>query len=194
VYADGRPGTSARMITIRRFLLPLLLTATGALAAFAISACGEDEETTASADEEVQVRITDAAVDPARVEVEPGTIRFVVDNDGQNTHELAIETPDGVERSGAIEPGSSGSVTVELNEGEYPMYDPRENYRAQGLAGVVVVSAERATVTQEETVIEEGQDTVIEQEPETVTEEQERTVTEQETVTQEPDQGGQTSP
>ena len=165
-------------MTIRRFALGLVLAVIGAVSAVAISACGDDDETTAASDEEVQIRITDTTLDPSRVEVEPGTIRFRIDNDSAHTHELAVETPDGVERSGAVEAGDSGSVTVELVEGEHAMYDPLENYREQGVEGVVVVRAE----TETDTVTEQQTDTVVEEETDTVVEEQ--TVTQQQTVTQ----------
>jgi iron uptake system EfeUOB component EfeO/EfeM len=177
------------MLFARRLLLLVLAASAGLLSALTIAACGADEEPTAEADEEVQLRVTNTAIDPNRVEVEPGTIRFVVDNDSQNTHELAIETPNGIERSGAIEAGDSGSLTIELSEGEYPMYDPREDFRQRGVAGVVVVAPETDTVTEEQTVTEEETDTVTQEETDTVTEQD--TVTQQETVTQE---GGETAP
>ncbi|HWC25800.1 MAG TPA: cupredoxin domain-containing protein [Solirubrobacteraceae bacterium] len=164
---------------MRRPALALLLVCAGALCAVAVAACGEDEEVTANPDEEVQLRITDTALDPERVEVNSGTIRFRIDNDGADTHQLAVETPNGVEESGRIQAGDTGSLTVELDEGEYTMYDPLEDYRAQGVEGVVVVEGDTDTVTQQQTdtVVEEETDTVVEQQ--TVT--RERTVTQQRT-------------
>ncbi len=181
-------------MTIKRLFLALLVAAAGALSAVAIAACDDNDEVTADSDEEVQIRITDTVLDPERVEVRPGTIRFLVDNDSDQTHELAVETPNGVEQSGAIEPGDSGSVTVELDEGEYEMYDPLKNYRERGVEGVVVVSGDTDTVTEEDTdtvteedtdtVTEEDTDTVTREDTDTVTREDTDTVTRQETVTE----------
>lgn len=172
----------------RHLLLLVLLVAAGALSAVAVAACGgdDDEQKTAQADEEVQLRVTDDSIDPERVEVTPGTIRFTIDNDGQAQHEIAIETPNGVERSGGIEPEDSKSLTVELDEGEYAMYATDENARAEGIEGVIVVEPDVDTVTQEQTVTDEETETetqtVTDEETNTVT--QERTVTQQQTVTQ----------
>lgn len=169
-------------MTIKRLLLTITITAVGAFSAIAISACNDDPEVTAEPDEEIQLRITDTELDPSRLEVEAGTIRFRIDNDSEHTHQLAVETQNGVEESSEIPAGDSGSLTVELEEGEHAMYDPLENYRDNGVNGVIVVTA--GTETVERTVTDEETDTVVERETETVIEEETNTVTEQNTVTQ----------
>ncbi len=142
---------------MKRLLLTLLAAAAGALCAVAIGACGDDDDqVTADADQEVSVRITDTALYPDRVEISPGTIRFRIDNDGDQPHRLAVETPNGAEQTGTIDPDARGSVigdedddgslTVELVEGEYAMYDPQKDYRERGVEGVVVVSGNTDTV------------------------------------------------
>ncbi|HEV2061013.1 MAG TPA: cupredoxin domain-containing protein [Solirubrobacteraceae bacterium] len=161
-----------------------MITAAGAFSAVAIAACDDADEVTADPDEEVQLRITDTALDPSRVEVAAGTIRFRIDNDSEHTHQLAVETQNGVEESNEIPAGDSGSLTVELDEGEHAMYDPLENYRDRGVNGVIVVRSQTETDTVERTVTDEETDTVIQEETETVIEEETNTVTEQETVTQ----------
>ena len=169
-------------MTIKRLLLTMLIAAAGAFSAVALAACGEDDEVTAEPDEEVQIRITDTELDPSRVEVSAGTIRFRIDNDSAHTHQLAVETQNGVEESNEVPAGDSGSLTVELDEGEHAMYDPLEDYRDRGVTGVIVVSD--GTDTVERTVTDEETDTVVEEETETVIEEETNTVTEQQTVTQ----------
>lgn len=138
-----------------RHLLRALLFAAVGLSAVALAACGEDNQVTADADEEVKIRFTDTGLDPERLQVGPGTIRFLIDNDSERPHRLAVETPDGVEESSTIDPndqrsvfssGDSGSLTVELAEGEYAMYDQLKNYRQRGVEGVVVVSSDTDTV------------------------------------------------
>ena len=169
---------------INKLLTMILLAAAGVFSAIAIGACGADDEVTADPDEEVQIRITDTALDPSRVEVAAGTIRFRIDNDSAHTHKLVVETQNGEEESNDIAAGDSGSLTVELDEGEHAMYDPLENYRERGVNGVVVVSSETETETTERTVTDEDTETVIEEETETVTEQEQQTVTQEQTVTQ----------
>lgn len=177
---------------IKRLLLGLMVAAAGAFSAVAIAACDDNDEVVNPDDQEVDIRITDSGLEPDRVEVKAGTIRFLIDNDGDETHELAVETTNEVEESGAIDPGGSTSMTVSLPPGEYAMYDPLENNRERGIEGIVVV---RDTTTIEQTVTEEGTDTVIEDtDTETETRRDTDTVTRQETVTQQDQQQTTTAP
>ncbi|MBW3549192.1 MAG: cupredoxin domain-containing protein [Actinobacteria bacterium] len=177
---------------IKRLLLGLLIAAAGAFSAVAISACDDNDEVLGDSAQEVDIRITDGALEPDRVEVTAGTIRFEIENEGDQTHELAVETTNEVEESGAIDPGGSVTMTVNLPEGQYAMYDPLENFRERGLEGTVIVN--ETTNTVERTVTEEGTDTVIEdtetdtvtrEDTDTVTRRDTDTVTRQETVTRE---------
>ncbi len=140
---------------MRLVLRARVVAAAGAFCAVAIAACGADNQVTAEADEEVKVRFTDSGLDPERLEVSPGTIRFLIDNDSERPHRLAVETSNGVEESSTIDPndqssvfssGDPGSLTVELAEGEYTMYDQLKNYRERDVEGVVVVSGDTDTV------------------------------------------------
>ena len=177
---------------IKRLFLALLIASAGAFSAVALAAC-EDEDGDVLPDDaqEVDIGITDTALDPERVEVEPGTIRFNIENNGDQTHELAVETANEVEESGEIGPGETGSLSVALPPGEYDIYDPRDNFRERGVEGVLVVrdntdTVER-TVTDEDTatVTQEDTDTVTREDTDTVTRTREDTdtVTRQETVT-----------
>ena len=191
---------------IKRFLLALLIASAGALSAVGLAACDDDDgEVLSDTTQEVDLRITDTALEPDRVEIdEPGSIRFEITNDGDQPHELAVETANEVEESGEIDPGETGSLTVALTPGEYDIYDPRDNYRERGVEGVVVVrdntdTVER-TVTDEDTdtVTQEDTDTVTQEDTDTVTRTREDTdtVTRQETVTREqttPQQDQQTT-
>jgi uncharacterized cupredoxin-like copper-binding protein len=177
---------------IKRLVLALLIAAAGALSAVAIAACEDDEDVVLDDGQEVDIRITDTTLEPDRVEVTAGTVRFRIENNGDQTHELAVEASNEVEESGSIEPGSSGTLTVSLPSGEYTMYDPTDNYRERGLEGIVVARSSSSSDTIERTVTEEGTDTVIEdtetdtvtrEDTDTVTREDTDTVTRQETVT-----------
>ncbi|MDQ3588548.1 MAG: cupredoxin domain-containing protein [Actinomycetota bacterium] len=167
---------------IKRLLLTLLIAAAGAFSAVAIAACNDVEDAVVEDAQEVEIRITDTALEPDRVEVSAGVVRFRIDNDGDQTHQLAVETANEVDESDSIESGSSKTLTVTLPAGEYTMYDPRDDYRERGLEGIVVVRGGPDTI--EQTVTEEGTDTVIEDtETDTVTREDTDTVTRRDTDT-----------
>lgn len=167
---------------IKRLFLALLIAAAGAFSAVAIAACDDSEDVVLEDAQEVDLRITDTSFEPDRVEVSAGVVRFRIDNDGDQTHQLAVEKTNEVEESDPIEPGESGTLTVTLPAGEYTMYDPRDDYRDRGLEGTVVVRGGPDTI--EQTVTEEGTDTVIEDtETDTVTREDTDTVTRRDTDT-----------
>ena len=189
---------------IKRLFLALLIASAGALSAVGLAACDdEDGEVLPDDAQEVDVEMTDTAIEPDRVEVTPGTIRFRIENNGDQPHELAVETANEVETSGEVDPGETGSMSVPLPPGEYAMYDPQDDFRERGVEGVVVVrdtstdTVER-TVTDEDTdtVTREDTDTVTDEDTDTVTREDTDTVTRQETVTRErtvPQQDQQTT-
>lgn len=158
------------MSALRRICVALLVASLGGLSAVAVSACGEEEDR-----EQVGLSLTERDLSPDRVEVKPGEIEFVVRNDGRRLHAFAVETPDGIERTDDIKPGETARLTVDLPEGKYRVYDPREDYRARGVRGTVIVtSGDTGTVT-ERTVTERTveEDTVeeppVEEPPVTVT-------------------------
>lgn len=164
------------MAPVRKILIAVLVASLGAFSAVAVTACGEDD-----VDEQVEVSLTERDLTPGRVEVRPGEIEFVVKNDGQRVHSFAVETPDGLERTKDLEPGETESITVDLPEGKYRMYDPLGDYRTRGVRGTVVVSSEDTGTVTERTVTER----TVEEEPEPA-DEPPVTVTERERQVQPP--------
>ena len=148
------------MSFLRTSTIALLVAAFGAFSAFALAACSDDDITGDDGDDQVSVVLREFDISPEEAEASAGEIEFVIENEGNRVHELAIRTDDGVERSGEIDPGESGSLTVNLPEGTYEMYDPRSNYRSRGMRATVVVTGDEATVTErtvERTVVEEDE-------------------------------------
>ena len=148
------------MTSLRTLTVALLVAALGAFSALALAACSDDDITSDDGDEQVSVALREFDITPETVEVAAGEIEFVVNNEGDRVHELAVETDDGVERTGEIEPGETGRMTVDLPAGTYEMYDPRGDNRARGMRATVVVTATTATVTErtvERTVVEEDE-------------------------------------
>jgi uncharacterized cupredoxin-like copper-binding protein len=134
------------------------------VAALGLAACGGDDESSSSttaADtsstsstedsaattggggggETVKVSETEYKIDPSDVTVKPGEVTFDVSNDGQTTHNLEVEGPDGdAEIEGDLAPGDSGQLTVDLSEpGTYEMYCPVDGHKDLGMTGEITV-------------------------------------------------------
>jgi plastocyanin len=119
-----------------------------------LAGCGDDEttasstatteETTASgggSGESVAISETEYALDPADPSVSAGTVTFDVSNDGEITHNLEVEGPNGeVELDQDLAAGDSGTLEVDLSEpGTYEMYCPIGDHRDQGMEGEITV-------------------------------------------------------
>ncbi|HVF79437.1 MAG TPA: cupredoxin domain-containing protein [Solirubrobacteraceae bacterium] len=153
---------------MRRIIVAGLVAVLGGASAVALSACNSDDVLSNDDDGNVRISLTERDLKPGRVEVRAGTIDFEVHNDGDRLHAFAVETTNGTKSIKSIEPGETETLTVDLADGRYRMYDPRGGYRARGVRGTVVVTSEDDnTVTErtvERTVIEKSPDPV---EPET---------------------------
>ncbi len=123
---------------MRRFLttlLPVLLL---------VAACGSADDDDGGADagggQTVDLVATDFAFDPADVTVEnAGETTFTVSNEGEFPHALEVEGNGIEEETDELGPGESGSLTVELEPGEYVVYCPVGDHRDRGMEGTLVV-------------------------------------------------------
>ena len=158
----------------------MLVAASGALSAVALSACGADDVLGNGADEQVEVSLTERDLTPGRVEVRAGDVEFVVKNDGERLHAFAVESSNGTKRTEDIEPGETARLTVDLADGKYRMYDPRGGYRTRGVSGTVIVTPEETGTVTERTVTER----TVEEPPVEAPEPEEPAVTETQTQTQ----------
>jgi uncharacterized cupredoxin-like copper-binding protein len=70
----------------------------------------------------------------------PGTYTFKINDTGHATHNLVIEGP-GIEeqKSSAVSPGDSTSLTVKLQKGTYELYCGIGNHKAQGMQTEITV-------------------------------------------------------
>ena len=126
-----------------RRLLPLTLIL---LAALVSAGCGSDSggetsgDTAAAGGESVALTATEYKFDPADVTVDAaGKVTFTVTNDGQQTHALEVEGNGVEEETDSIAAGASGTLTVDLEPGEYEFYCPIDGHRAEGMEGKLVV-------------------------------------------------------
>jgi plastocyanin len=126
----------------------LTITAVGALASALVAAgCGGESDApegeAAPAGETIRVTATEFAFEPATVRVDaPGTYRFLVANEGEAPHALAIEGPGVDEVSATVGGGETAEVTVEITEpGEYRIFCPVGGHAEQGMTGTLVAEA-----------------------------------------------------
>lgn len=132
----------------------------GAFSALALAACSDEDLTGGEAEDQVSVALREYDIAPERIEVTAGEIEFVVNNEGDRVHRLAVRAPGGVERTGDIDPGDTERMTVDLPAGTYEIYDPRDDHRSRGMRATVIATAEDDTVTErtvERTVVEEDE-------------------------------------
>lgn len=103
-----------------------------ALVALAACAGGED----GPADERIEITATSYAYEPSEIEVDRGTIRFVVHNDADIVHGFEVEGH-GIEAAiEEIEPGATDSLTVTIETvAEYEIYCPVGDHEERGMTG-----------------------------------------------------------
>jgi plastocyanin len=125
---------------MRRFLLLTVLFLAALLLAGCGSDDGDDEGGESSGGQSVELVATEFAFDPADVSVdEAGETTFTVSNEGEFPHALEIEGNGIEEETEELGPGESGSVTVDLEPGEYELYCPVGDHRERGMVGTLVV-------------------------------------------------------
>jgi hypothetical protein len=101
----------------------------------------EEDEDTAAAAGEVEVSLTDFAIDMPET-LPAGSTTFVVTNDGDATHGFEIESEElgveeGLEQN--LEPGQSATLEVDLEAGTYEVYCPVGNHADMGMSLEVTV-------------------------------------------------------
>ncbi len=129
----------------------MLLLTVVALAVLAPAGCGSDDgdeaagTTAAAGEQSVDLTATEFQFDPADVSLDTaGTVTFTVSNDGEEEHALEVEGNGIEEETETIAPGDSGTLTVELEPGEYEFYCPIDGHRDQGMEGTLVVGGSSA--------------------------------------------------
>lgn len=117
------------------------MTAAALGAALAFAACGEDDfpnEPRPASPIEVTALINDreVKVSPSTPEsVGAGMVTFTISNQSQDPATLVLEGPSD-EASGEIQPGGTGSLKIELEEGDYLVSAGDDSNAREGQLGV----------------------------------------------------------
>jgi len=91
----------------------------------------------------VQVSMVEFEIEMPKL-LPPGPTKFIVTNNGQNSHNFAIEGPEG-ERllsEQPLKPGQKGIMQIDLKPGKYVVYCPVFNNRDRGMKVDLTVSNE----------------------------------------------------
>jgi hypothetical protein len=64
----------------------------------------------------IRMSLVDGALDPSVVLLEPGTVRFEVQNDGTAPRRFVVQGPDTLAHTDDLAPGASASLDVTLTE------------------------------------------------------------------------------
>ena len=130
----------------------------------ALAACGDDddddtsaattetttEETTTTDEtagagggggggEELTISETEFALDPANPTVPAGEVSITAVNDGATVHNLEVEGNGVEEITDDLDPGQSGTLTLDLQPGEYELYCAIGTHADQGMEGTLTV-------------------------------------------------------
>jgi uncharacterized cupredoxin-like copper-binding protein len=89
----------------------------------------------------VDMTAADFKFDPSDPTVKSGQVTFNLKNDGQVPHSLEIEDVNGQDQEieGDVQPGQSGTLTVNLPPGKYEFYCPVANHKEMGMEGDITV-------------------------------------------------------
>ena len=116
-------------------MLRTTILAGTAVLAFAASGCSSSSKTTAdSGVKRVEIKLTDAGCDPARIEVAAGRTEFQITNDGADAV-TEFEVLDGDKVLGEKEnltSGLSGDFSITLKAGTYTTLCPNGTTAAEG--------------------------------------------------------------
>ena len=136
-----------------------IATLAAAVAALATAGCGEERPagghagrtsptpvaeratTTGKAVATVAVSLSEYRLEPSDPRVaRPGIIAFIATNDGQETHELAVDGPAGEVATMRLRPGEQMRLEVRLPPGTYKWLCPLADHERRGMVGRVRVA------------------------------------------------------
>jgi plastocyanin len=148
------------MTTNTRTARFIALTCAAALALCGLAACGDDDDTSGGGGggggvettetreggatttlQETAVERGGLAFSEPELTAPAGTVTITLSNPSENQqpHALEVEGNGVEEETETLQPGSGGSVTVELAPGTYELYCPVGNHREQGMEGTLTV-------------------------------------------------------
>jgi len=111
----------------------------GAAAAHAPSAA--DGEFVEIAGGEIEIALREYEMKPSRIKARPGTVVFVLRNEGRFSHDFHVEGPAVDAYAAKFSPGRTVRLEVTLQEGRYKISCPLSNHDQRGMHGTLVAGA-----------------------------------------------------
>jgi uncharacterized cupredoxin-like copper-binding protein len=94
---------------------------------------------------QVDVKLVDFRMELSQKTVKAGAYTFVVKNDGQHNHAMAIEGSGTEQKTRQLAPGESANLTVSLKDGTYEVYCPVDGHKDLGMKTVLTVGSTAST-------------------------------------------------
>ncbi|HEX6547901.1 MAG TPA: cupredoxin domain-containing protein [Candidatus Dormibacteraeota bacterium] len=92
----------------------------------------------------IKVTLSDFAFAPNQIQAKSGSNTFYLVNEGHTSHDFTIVKTDGsggwVAQSELIQPGSSSTLTVKLDSGNYPVICSQPGHADAGMKATLTVS------------------------------------------------------
>lgn len=116
-------------------------TPAGGEAPSANTGAATDEEFVQIAGSRIEIVLTEYAMKPSRIRVQPGTAQFVLRNEGRFAHNFHVEGPGLDVTAEKFSPGRTVRLEVALREGEYKISCPLSNHDQRGMHGALIAGA-----------------------------------------------------
>jgi plastocyanin len=92
----------------------------------------------------VKIALTEYEMTPRKARTRPGTVTFVLRNDGHFAHNFHVEGPGVDTTADKFSPGRTVRIEVALQEGEYKISCPLSNHDQRGMHGTLIVTSQLA--------------------------------------------------
>lgn len=121
-------------------IIGVVLLAAGVAAAFLFGGGGQHPMTTAQANKEATITLTEYALTPNHITMDHGRVKLIIVNSGKSIHDFILHDPVENKDIGKLpkflKPGTSEIIWVDLIAfRRYEMYDP--TYRDKGMQGSI---------------------------------------------------------
>ena len=92
-----------------------------------------------AAPSEVEVSLRDFELDPSKLVVRAGTVKFILSNKGRYTHDFRVEGGTVDEKAPKVGRGRTFEWTLDLKPGTYVISCPISNHASRGMTGTLTV-------------------------------------------------------
>lgn len=93
---------------------------------------------------EIEIALKEYEFTPSRIRTRPGTVIFVLRNEGRFAHDFHVEGPGFEVYAEKFSPGRTVRVQAVMQEGEYKVSCPLSNHGERGMNGKLIVTSKLA--------------------------------------------------